>query len=112
MSYFDRLMGESNGVKIRQPRFKKSTWTATKAAYASLIPQEERDGGFLPATFQVPPPPPPRALLPLTLSYLFISSATKNRAFFSKCKTGIQHLGPPMNEGDCAGNLYDRVGAA
>ena len=48
-----RLMGESNAVKIRQSRFKKSTWEGTKRAYLRVITQEERDSGYIPATFQV-----------------------------------------------------------
>ncbi len=47
-----RLMGECNAVKIRQPRLKSSTWEATKRAYSKIITQEERDSGYIPATFQ------------------------------------------------------------
>ena len=47
-----RLMGEGNAVNIRQPRLKNSTWEATKRAYNNIITQEERDSGYLPATFQ------------------------------------------------------------
>ena len=47
-----RLMGEGNAVNIRQPRLKNTTWEATKRAYRRIITQEERDSGYLPATFQ------------------------------------------------------------
>lgn len=47
-----RLMGESNAVNIRQPRLKDLTWEATKKAYRNIITEEERDSGYLPATFQ------------------------------------------------------------
>lgn len=45
-------MAEGNAVNIRQPRLKSSTWEATKTAYDSIITQEERDSGYIPATFQ------------------------------------------------------------
>lgn len=46
-------MGESNAVKIRQPRLKRDTWEATKEEYLKIITQEERDSGYIPVTFQV-----------------------------------------------------------
>lgn len=48
-----RQMGESNAVKIRQPRFRRATWEATKAAYQTTLTEEERASGSIPATFQV-----------------------------------------------------------
>ena len=48
-----RSMGESNAVKIRQPRFRRSTWEATKAAYLSSLADDERADGAIPATYQV-----------------------------------------------------------
>lgn len=48
-----RQMGESNAVRIRQPRYRHATWQATKAAYQTTLTQDERDSGSIPATFQV-----------------------------------------------------------
>jgi len=47
-----RQMGESNAVRIRQPRFRRGTWEATKAAYLTTLTEEERASGSIPATYQ------------------------------------------------------------
>lgn len=46
-----RVMGESNAVRIRQPRLKTATWQAAVQKYREMFGKEE--DGTVPATFQV-----------------------------------------------------------
>lgn len=45
-----RVMGESNAVRIRQPRLKTATWQAAVQKYREMFGKEE--DGTVPATFQ------------------------------------------------------------